>query len=274
VIGDTNSTLGCALAAAKLRIPVVHVEAGLRSEDAMLAEEINRRMVDATSAVLCAPSERIAERLRTERLPGRIEVTGDIARDVLVRNLSRAPAPGTVRAVDGSRGFAFATLHRAELTSDAAALTRVIGALGRLDMPVLLPLHPRTRKVVENSGLDRRLPESVQITAPLGYLESLSCTRDAAAVVTDSGGVQREAYWLGTPCVTVRTETEWAETVSAGANVVLPPAEVDRLPAVVREQIARGRNWDRDLLGDGRAADRITRVTAALVATAQTQGQR
>jgi UDP-N-acetylglucosamine 2-epimerase len=263
VIGDTNSTLGCALAAAKLRMPVVHVEAGLRASDFMLAEEINRRAVDAMSALLCAPSERIAERLRAEHLPGRILVTGDIARDVLRRHAPSLPAEGAPAGLGSGGRFAYATLHRAELTDDPALLGRVLDALGRIDMPVVLPLHPRTKKVIAESGLDARVSRAVHVSAPLGYLESIACVRSATVVITDSGGIQREAYWLGTPCVTLRAETEWEETLSAGANAVVSPDAVDRLADLVRLQAGCDRNWNRDLLGAGNASTLIANAIGA-----------
>jgi UDP-GlcNAc3NAcA epimerase len=267
VIGDTNSTLGCALAAAKLRIPVVHVEAGLRASDTMLAEDINRRAVDALSTVLCAPSARVADRLNSERLPGRTVITGDLARDVLLRHLPVIPtarvALPDLAAAGGS--FAYATLHRAELTNEPEQLGRVLEALGRLGMPVILPMHPRTMKVVNESGLRSSIPSTVHLTPPLGYFESVACVRDARVVVTDSGGVQREAYWLGTPCVTLRTETEWEETIECGANVIVPPDDVDRLPDVTGTHAARPRDWNRDLLGTGHAAELVAASVGSLI---------
>lgn len=259
VIGDTNSTLGGALAAAKLRLPVVHVEAGLRAADHLLAEEINRRAVDAMSAVLCAPSRRTAARLEEERQPGRVVMTGDVARDVLVRNLSLIPSSNETaeRLVPGGARFAFATFHRAELTDNPERLQATLTAVGQLGLPVLLPLHPRTRKVIAGFADRTLLPDTLHLLEPLGYLQSIACARDAAVVITDSGGVQREAYWLGTPCVTLRAETEWEETVECGANTVVGPDALGRLPEVITTRMAQSRGWDRDLLGRGDAAERI-----------------
>jgi UDP-GlcNAc3NAcA epimerase len=263
VIGDTNSTLGCALAAAKMRIPVVHVEAGLRATDSMMAEEINRRVVDSISSLLCAPSAAAAERLRIEHAAGAVVLTGDIARDILLQHISRAPRPGTLSGwpLDADADFVFATLHRAELTEEAERLRAVTIALGELALPVVLATHPRTRLAMERYGLIDSLPRAVHMLPPLGYLETLGCIRTATAVVTDSGGVQREAYWLGTPCVTVRRETEWAETVQARANVLVAPERApDGLARAVGDQIrsvAEGIQWDRNAYGDGRAANKI-----------------
>jgi UDP-GlcNAc3NAcA epimerase len=260
VIGDTNSTLGGALAAVKLQIPVVHVEAGMRAADRQLAEEINRRAVDAISAVWCAPSVAAAERLRREGADRGVVVTGDIARDVLERH---AHAVGSVATIAGwplraGEPYAFTTLHRAELTDDPERLRAVLAVLGTLDLPVVLPLHPRTRRAITEAGLGAAIPSRVHCLPPVGYLQSLACVREAGVVVTDSGGVQREAYWLGRPCVTVRDETEWEETVACGANVVVPPeAASATLAEVVRERLDHPRTWGRDALGLGDAAGRI-----------------
>lgn len=265
VIGDTNSTLGCALAGGKLRIPVVHVEAGLRSRDALMAEEINRRVVDAFATVLCAPSERAAARLRAERCgDGIVLVTGDVAHDVLRAHLDQlppAPAPDPP--------YCYATLHRAELTDRPELLCQTLTALGALDLPVVLPLHPRTRAVLDASAPGLAAELGLAVVPPVGYLESLALTRGAAVVVTDSGGLQREAYWLGVPCVTLRRETEWEETVELGANLALDPSAVAGLGKAVESQRRRwaaGPGWDRTVYGDGHAATRIAAAVAPLLA--------
>ncbi len=262
VIGDTNSTLGCALAACKEGVPLIHVEAGLRAAEKDLPEEANRRVVDVLAHLLCAPSQSAAARLATEQLPGSIATTGDVARDVLMHHLRLAPAP-----LD--RGpFALATLHRAALTSDREALRSVLKALGELDLPVILPTHPRTQQALERFGLMSHVPRSVSLTPPSGYLESIAAVRDADVVITDSGGLQREAYWLGTPCVTLRAETEWRETVECGANALVPPLEASgTLGKVVAEQQRRRKEggWTSDAYGDGRAADRIVTAIASLL---------
>ena len=220
VIGDTNSTLGCALAAVQLRIPMVHVEAGLRSNDRAMAEEINRRVVDSVAALLCAPSAAASAQLVLEHQWGRVVNTGDIAHDVLKRNLRKAIAPANVEGWPLAAGepFAIATLHRAELTGSAESLRAMVGALRALPLPVVLPAHPRVRDALAKLGLGSG--GMLHIMSPLGYFEMIGAIRDAAIVITDSGGVQREAYWMGVRCVTIRTETEWHETVALGANTV------------------------------------------------------
>jgi UDP-GlcNAc3NAcA epimerase len=262
VLGDTNSTLGCALAAAQLRIPVVHVEAGLRVGDPLMIEEINRRVVDAIGALLCAPSVGAADRLRSERVTGTVVHTGDVARDVLERFSARA---GPLASFDWwpvplAEPFVFATLHRAELMSDPSVLRGVLAGLGEHGLPVVLPAHPRLRAAL-TSGAVGSIPPGIRILNPLGYFEALACTREAAAIVTDSGGLQREAYWLGTPCVTIRDRTEWTETVELGANIVVSPRSAAlALPRALGQQVqisTTRRTWDRDAYGTGDAAEQI-----------------
>jgi UDP-GlcNAc3NAcA epimerase len=259
VIGDTNSTLGSALAAKKENVPLVHVEAGLRASEPGLPEELNRRVVDTISDLLCAPAAASAARLQLEQVPGRIVTTGDVARDVLLRHVHLAPPPLRTGR------FVLATIHRATLTADRDALLSVIQALGRLDVQVLLPLHPRTRQALEQFGLLGSIPTTVSVTPPLGYLEAIAAVQHATVVVTDSGGLQREAYWLGTPCVTLREETEWIETVACGANALVPPLTAPQdLAEVVRAQSSLKENvpWSRDAYGRGDAAERVAEAIA------------
>ena len=266
VIGDTNSTVGCALAAAKLRIPVVHVEAGLRAADALMAEEINRRVVDAIAQVLCTPSARATARVRAERCDARVHQTGDVARDVLLSAESRLPLPDAVTPAAGRGRYVFATLHRAELTGRPERLVAALDALAALDAPAILPLHPRTRAVLEAHAPRGRWTGRIELLPPVGYLESLALTRSAELVVTDSGGVQREAYWLGVPCVTLRGESEWQETLELGANILVAPDDVaDALPAAAERHRDRARHvWKRDAYGAGDAAARVARAVAGL----------
>lgn len=274
VIGDTNSTLGCALAAAQLRIPVAHVEAGLRAADRRMAEDLNRRLVDELSSLLCAPSRAAEDALRAQAAHGLVVRTGDIACDVLLRNAARAASPAAGAAAPGTPGASapwplgadepsvFVTLHRAELVDDTALLRDVMAGLSALDLPVVFAVHPRTRPALADPRVAAAIGPRVRLLPPLGYLETIAAVRDAPAVVTDSGGIQREAYWLGTPCITVRAETEWGETLALGANVLVPPARARaELARVVHERAATGRGtrgaWDRTAYGEGDAAPRI-----------------
>ena len=265
VIGDTNSTLGCALAATQLRIPMVHVEAGLRANDRAMAEEINRRMVDAVADLLCAPSVAAVTQLELEHQQGTIVFTGDIAHDVLRRNLAKARSPGSDAAwpLPAGSSFAIATLHRAELTGSSSVLAAIVCALGTLPLPVVLPAHPRVRDALAALGLVSS--GMLHIVPPLGYFEMIGAIRDASIVITDSGGIQREAYWLGTPCVTVRAETEWRETVTLGANVLVAPVRApEKLSAIVTTRLGTGGTWDRTTYGEGDAATRITEAIGSL----------
>ncbi len=261
VIGDTISTLGAGLAAAQQRIPLVHVEAGLRCNDPQMAEEISRRAVDHAAQLLCAPSVSAAERLRSERVSGTIAVTGDVARDALGRAL-----PAARRAVDArvwpfslSQPFALATVHRAELVDHRTKLAAALDALAAVGIPVLLPLHPRTRANLERHGLTSRLTGSLHPNDPVGYLEAVGLADRAALIITDSGGLQREAYWLGRPCLTLRHETEWTETVMCGANQLVPVETAPaHLPSLAAARLARPpAPWDQAAYGTGDAARRI-----------------
>ena len=262
VIGDTNSTLGCALAAAQLRIPVVHVEAGLRAADHLMAEDINRRVVDELAELLCAPSAAAVAELHARKVHGTTVLTGDIAYDVLRRNAGRT---GEASAASGwplppGEPFVFVTLHRAELTASEQHMRGVLDGLSALPLAVVFAVHPRTRAILDSPQVAPGMGAQVHTLPPVGYLEAVAAVRDAFAVVTDSGGIQREAYWLGTPCITVRNETEWCETVELGANLLVSPARAGKeLAGLVLSHAvaARERGWRRNAYGDGDAAARI-----------------
>lgn len=261
VIGDTNSTLACALAAAKHRVPVVHVEAGLRATDASMAEEINRRCVDAISTLLFAPSRTAESTLRRERPDAVTHWVGDVAYDVLRRALPHVPELNTLNGYQLAWGsqYVYATLHRAELVDDPSLLDHTMNALSALPLPVVFAAHPRTASALKRMGCS--IGPRIHLCGPLGYLESVAMLRGASAVVTDSGGIQREAYWMGVPCVTLRNETEWGETVSCGANRLVPPARAEQLESAVGEAVlGRGLFWDRTVYGDGTAAERIAAI--------------
>jgi UDP-N-acetylglucosamine 2-epimerase len=257
VIGDTNTTMACALAAVKHRVPVAHVEAGLRSTDRLMAEEINRRVVDAVAQWLFAPCSRVADGLRREHPGADVTDSGDVAYDVLCRALPVAPAVDTVAGYRPAWGgeFVYCTLHRAELVDAPARLRGVMDGLSRSPLPVLLLTHPRTAAALDRS--DIHLGTQIHRSAPIGYLESLALMQKAAVVVTDSGGLQREAYWLGRPCLTVRNETEWVETVQLGANRLVPPEAAARIGSEIAAARMQTVNWDRRAYGDGGAARHI-----------------
>ena len=234
VYGDTNSTLAGALAASKLRIPIAHVEAGLRSFNRAMPEEINRVVADHLSGLLLCPSGTAVDNLAAEGIRRGVYVVGDVMLDALLFARARAGARSGVLSRLGvaERQYVVATVHRAENTDDAARLAGIIGALDACEGTVVFPVHPRTRKVIERSRL--AVSPRVRFVDPLGYLDMVRLVSTARLVVTDSGGLQKEAYWLGIPCVTVRDETEWVETVAAGWNVVVG-TDRERIVAAVRK---------------------------------------
>ena len=261
VFGDTNSTLAGALAAAKLQLPVAHVEAGLRSFNRRMPEEVNRVLTDHVSTWLFTPSEASAGLLAREGLTRGVHIVGDIMRDAVDEHLPRARARAGVvdRLSLAPRGFVAATIHRAENTDDRQRLTALVDALGALGQRVVLPLHPRTANRLAEFRI--AVPASVSIVEPLGYLDMLALVSSAACVATDSGGLQKEAFYAGTPCVTLRTETEWTETVDAGWNMLCEPTR-DALRAAV-DHMSSPRPPAPPLYGDGRAAERITELLLA-----------
>ncbi len=260
VYGDTNSTLAGALVGAKLSIPVAHVEAGLRSFNRRMPEEINRVVTDHVSTLLLCPTQHAVELLLREGVTEGVHRVGDVMYDSVLANLARAKTQVALDPARTARPFALATLHRAENTDDPARLTAILDALSRLGRPVLLPLHPRTRKILAASPeLAKHAGEAVELRDPVGYLELLLTMSKAGLVLTDSGGLQKEAFFLGVPCVTMRDETEWIETIEAGANR-LAGASTARILAAAEEALAQPFAAGPDGVGpygDGRAAEKI-----------------
>ncbi len=225
VYGDTNSTLAGALAAVKLNLPTAHLEAGLRSFDRRMPEEINRVAVDHCCDLLLAPTPTALHNLHREGLEESSVLTGDVMLDAVLAASERAAARSKVLGHLGLApgGYALATLHRAQTTDDCQRLTRLLAALESVATnvaPVVLPLHPRTAKAIGQRLPDWSPGPALRLTPPVGYLDMLTLIGNALVVLTDSGGVQKEAFFLGRPCVTLRPETEWLETVAAEMNVV------------------------------------------------------
>lgn len=257
VYGDTNSTLAGALAAAQARIPVAHVEAGMRSFDPAMPEELNRVLVDHASALLLCSSELAVDNLRRENVAGQIELVGDVMVDVAVGVQPRAR--GRLEYLASRElepgGYVLATAHRAGNVDDPERLARLVDLLLALPHRVVLPLHPRTHGRLRAAGLLERLQRSqrVIITPPLGYLEFTALLCNAAAVLTDSGGVQKEAYLGGVRCITLRDRTEWVETVQTGWNTL-----VDLDPQAALAALEQPLPTERpSLYGDGRASERV-----------------
>ena len=257
VYGDTNSTLAGALAAAQAGVPVAHVEAGMRSFDRAMPEELNRVLTDHAASLLLCSSEAAAAHLRAERVAGRVEVVGDVMVDVALLLGPRAAARTGVLDAHGvhTGAFLLVTAHRAGNVDDPARLERLVEVLEALPDPAILPLHPRTRARLEAAGLLDRLAAAprLRLTTPLGYLEFTALLHHARAVLTDSGGVQKEAYLAATPCVTLRSTTEWTETVDAGWNVLVDLDAGAALAALQHEPPAERPQ----LYGDGRAGERV-----------------
>jgi len=261
VYGDTNSTLAGALAAAQARIPIAHVEAGMRSYDRAMPEELNRVLTDHASDLLLCSSEAPAEILRGERVAGAIEVVGDVMVDVArLLGPPAAARTGPLQRCGVRRGeYVLATAHRPGNVDDPARLERLVALFEAVPYPVVLPLHPRTAARLAEAGLRARLERAPAVLAPpLGYLDFTALLYNARAVLTDSGGVQKEAYLAAVPCVTLRAETEWTETVAAGWNVT-----VDLDAGAALAALARRPPPERPpLYGDGRAGERVVAALA------------
>jgi UDP-GlcNAc3NAcA epimerase len=262
IYGDTNSTVAGSLAAAKLNVPVAHVEAGLRSFDRRMPEEINRIVADHLSTWLFAPSPVSVRQLAAEGICHGVYDVGDIMADSvrLFGPVARERSE-VLRRFGLRRGEYFAaTVHRAGNTDDAGRLAGILKGLRGAARPVVLPLHPRTKAAVRRHGLGAALDdEKLIVTEPLGYLDMLQLQQNAAAILTDSGGIQKEAYYLGVPCITLRDETEWVETVETGWNR-LAGTTADGIAAAIAD-LQRSPAMAQPLLyGDGYAANRIVKA--------------
>jgi UDP-N-acetylglucosamine 2-epimerase (non-hydrolysing) len=263
VQGDTNTVLAGALAAVKLNMPVGHIEAGLRSLDRTMPEEINRVAADHISTLFFAPTERSAENLRREGITEGVHVTGNTVVDAVRQNLgiARRKADPLARMGKKKGKYILCTLHRAENVDDGERLRRILAGVDetseRLGLDVILPMHPRTRKNVESFGIS--ISGRIEVVEPVGFLDFLRLEAEAALAMTDSGGVQEESCILGVPCVTLRENTERPETVECGANVVVgnDPA---RIASEAVRMAASARNWTCPL-GDGRTGETIVSIT-------------
>jgi UDP-N-acetylglucosamine 2-epimerase len=259
VYGDTNSTLAGAQAAADASIPLAHVEAGLRSGDLTMPEEHNRMETDRLAWLLFCPDDRSRRTLEAEGVMGRIYVVGDVMADAsrLFVPLARAAFP--VPHEPGS--YVVATIHR-QANVEQPRLGRIVDGLNRIDEMVVFPVHPRTRTRIAEEGLP--VGDHVRMIEPLSYLELASLASQARVIVTDSGGLQKEAYWYGVPCVTVRPSTEWVDTVAEGANVLVDDDPEALAAAVAAAAMPPTRPV---LYGDGHASERIAQVLVATIPT-------
>ncbi len=249
VFGDTNTTLAGTQAAGDTGIRVAHVEAGLRSGDLSMPEEHNRIAVDAVAELLLCPDERSRETLLREGVPGSIDVVGDVMADACFQFAPIARERSTILAEHGVEPgkYVAATIHRAA-NVQPERLARIVDGLGRIGERVLFPAHPRTRSVLGE------VPPNVEVLDPVGYLDMAALVSQARVLVTDSGGLQKEAYWYGVPCVTARPSTEWVDTVELGANVLVDDDPEQLVAAVAAARMPEERP---PLYGDGHAAERV-----------------
>jgi UDP-GlcNAc3NAcA epimerase len=263
VYGDTNSTLAGALAAVKLHIPIAHVEAGLRSFNRRMPEEINRILTDHSSDLLFTPTALATKNLHREGIYGdRVLCTGDVMLDVALWTKERLhldPSLGSPLMKDNNR-FALATIHRAESTDQIEILRNILSILGRLssEISIVWPIHPRTRAAIDRAGL-RSMTDNITMIEPVGYFPMTDLILRSSFVVTDSGGLQKEAFFHGKPCATLRTETEWVELVEAGWNQLIAPSS-DPDEAVRRILCAQSDAKESQrpaLYGDGAAGSKI-----------------
>src|SRR2546423_694473 len=263
VYGDTNSTLAGVLAAARRDLPVAHVEAGMRSFDRSMPEEVNRVLTDHLSELLLCPSQTAPDNLARERAAGRVELVGDVMVDVARLFAPRARERLEVLEDHGVApdGYLLATAHRAGTVDDPDRLSALVEVLTGLPLPAVLPLHPRTRARLDAAGLLDRLDDGVRLAPPLGYLEFTALLTHARAVLTDSGGVQKEAYLAEVPCLTLRDTTEWVETVEAGWNVL---TDLDAAAARAAPERARPAEHP-PLYGDAHAAARVAEALTRAV---------
>lgn len=258
VYGDTNSTLAGALAAAKLNIPLGHVEAGLRSFNRAMPEEVNRVVADHLSSLLFCPTQTAVENLGREGITKGVHLVGDVMYDLALRSAQVARKRGILEKFKLERkGYVLATVHRQSNTDEEKNLRNIATALTSYDGVVVFPVHPRTKKFLQQYGLWDLVSRKTKVLAPVDYLDFLGLLIEARKVVTDSGGVQKEAYFFGVPCITLRDETEWMETVEDGWNVLVGTESSDILDALEKFNPSGTKS---KLFGDGHAAERIATV--------------
>ncbi len=262
VYGDTNSTLAAALAAAKIHVPLAHVEAGLRSHNRTMPEEINRVVVDHLSSLLFCPTQTAVDHLTAEGIRAGVHLVGDVMYDVALATAQEARGRDVhARLGVTKKDYLLCTVHRPSNTDDPRNLTAIVEALSECGRTVVFPIHPRTRKSLEQHGLIGKLGKTVVVTEPLDYLDFQGLLMEALKVLTDSGGVQKEAYFFGVPCITLREETEWIETVEDGWNVLVGSDKAEILGAIEDFNASGTQNKS---FGDGRAAEKIVEILSGM----------
>ena len=267
VYGDTNSTLAAALAASKILIPVIHVEAGLRSFNMNMPEEQNRVLTDRISSLLLCPTETAVVNLKLEGITRGVYNTGDVMCDAVlyysrkIDNISKefflSRLTGLTERVEILNRWYIATIHRAENTDTSEKIYEILSAFEALDYPVIFPVHPRTKKMAIEILKDNKFTNTI-LTEPVGYIDMLYYTKNAVKVITDSGGLQKEAYILNTPCITVRDQTEWVETLIGNNNILAKPNANDIIDKVLHTEYDI--NVKKQYYGDGHASDKIVSI--------------
>lgn len=251
VYGDTNSTLAGGITASKLLIPVVHVEAGLRSFNMSMPEEQNRILTDHISTLLFAPTRTAVTNLKRENITKGVYNTGDVMYDAVLHFQEMVPTD-TLERLQVTTPYVLATIHRAENTDNPKNLKNIFDAFAAYGKKIVLPLHPRTQKFVKQYNI--QMSRNVQVLSPVGYLDMLALEMCADKIATDSGGVQKEAYFLEKPCITMRSETEWVETVADRWNVIVGNSP-EKICAAIEEFVPSG--YRSDVFGNGTAAEKI-----------------
>jgi UDP-N-acetylglucosamine 2-epimerase len=267
VPGDTNSALASALTAAKLGIPVAHLEAGARCYDMNMAEELNRRLIDHCSKILFASTQNCVSNLKKESVLGRIYLTGDTMYDVFLRFRDRVNECDILNGLGLSdKGYCLLTLHRAENVDDVEKLKNILHGITKSNVKVIFPIHPRTRNRLKEYGISLE-KTNVRVIEPVGYIEMLKLLKHAEIVLTDSGGLQKEAFWSKIPCITLRDETEWIETVEMGVNFLVG-ADVKGILRTIRlikrEYDSVKKGFKGNPFGDGKASERVVDIISGI----------
>jgi UDP-GlcNAc3NAcA epimerase len=258
VYGDTNSTLAGALVAAKLHIPVIHIEAGLRSFNKKMPEEINRIMTDHVSEYLFCPTDTAVKNLTDENITHNVLNIGDVMYDAVLYNRELAQEKSAVLSTNDleKKGYHLITIHRAENTDDLQNIKNILEAFSKIETVKVWPMHPRTKHKLASYGLDLTEIPNLKVIEPVGYLDMLTLEANAQKIITDSGGVQKEAYFMKVPCITVREQTEWVETLEEDANI-LAGTSVEKILEGIKKEVSPSY---KDVFGDGKASQRIVEI--------------
>lgn len=258
VYGDTNSTLAGALVAAKLHIPVIHIEAGLRSFNKKMPEEINRIMTDHVSEFLFCPTNTAIENLKNENITHNVFNIGDVMYDAVLYNKKLASEKSNILNEHSleEKGYHLITIHRAENTDNLENMQNILEAFSRIDDVKVWPIHPRTKHKLESYGVKLEEIPNLRVIDPVGYLDMLTLEASAKKIITDSGGVQKEAYFMKVPCVTVREQTEWVETLEEDANILVGTS-VEKILEAVNKDV---NPTYREIFGDGHASEKIVEL--------------